>query len=98
MCLNKLVRLRYILTTGYFPFLGRLSERNDRFTPFRETFIERTWKQSVSLVLRVLADEDFLHTKINNKDVYMDYGATEDTPNDACSLRHEWRFDSIELK
>ena len=29
-------------------------------------------------------DEEFLHTKINNKDVYVDYGATEGIPEDAC--------------
>ena len=29
-------------------------------------------------MLRVVLYEEFLHTKINNKDVYVDYGATED--------------------
>ena len=38
-------------------------------------------------MLRVVPDEDFLHTKINNKDVYVNYGATEDIPEDAFSLR-----------
>ena len=62
-----------------FPREGfRLSERNEGFRPFREAFIQRTWKQSESLVLRVVLYEEFLHTKINNKDVYVDYGATED--------------------
>ena len=32
-------------------------------------------------------DEEFLHKKINNKDIHMDYGATENIPEDACSLR-----------
>ena len=32
-------------------------------------------------------DEEVLHEKINNKDVYLDYGATEDFVEDACSLR-----------
>ena len=46
-----------------------------------------------------ILDEEFLHTKIKNKDIYVDYGATEDIPEDACSLRqYRWRFDSIELK
>ena len=40
----------------------------------------------MSLVLRVFVDEKFLHNK-NNKDVYVDYGAIEDIPEDACSLR-----------
>ena len=43
--------------------------------------------QSESLVLRVVPDEDVLHTQINNKDIYVNYGATEDIPEDACSLR-----------
>ena len=85
MCL-KLVRLRYVLITTYFPREGfRLSERNVGFRPFREAFIQRPWKQSESLVLRVVLYEEFLHTKINNKDVYVDYGATEDIPDDACN-------------
>ena len=50
-------------------------------------------------MLRVVPDEEFLHTKINNKDVYVYYGATEDIPEDACSLgQYGGRFDSIELK
>ena len=55
--------------------------------------------QSESLVLRVVPDEDVLHTQINNKDIYVNYGATEDIPEDACSLRqYGQRFDSNELK
>ena len=52
-------------------------------------------------MLRVVPDEDFLHTKINNKDVYVGYGATEYIPEDACSFRRQyygWRFDSIKPK
>ena len=38
-------------------------------------------------MLRVVPDQEFLHTKkINNKDVYVDYGATEDIPENACSF------------
>ena len=61
--------------------------------------MQRTWKQSESLVLRVVPDEEFLQTKKNNKGIYVDYGATEDIPEDACSLtQYSWRFDSIKLK
>ena len=35
-------------------------------------------------MLGVVFDEEFLHTKINNKDVFVDYGATEDTPTRRC--------------
>ena len=38
-------------------------------------------------MLRVVSDEEFLHTqKINSEDVYVDYGATEDIPGNACSF------------
>ena len=92
----------YVLSTGYFPFLvghGKDSERNEGFRPFREAFIQKAWKQSECLVLRVVPDEEFLHTKINNKDVYVYYGTTEDIPEDACSVRrYGGKIDSIELK
>ena len=56
-------------------------------------------KQSESLVLQVVPDEEFLQTKINNKDVHVDYGATEDIPEGACSWRqYGRRFGSIEVK
>ena len=38
-------------------------------------------------MLRVIAGEEFLHNKRNSKGLYMDYGAIEDIPEDACSLR-----------
>ena len=59
-------------------------ERRERF---RETFIQKEWKDSDRLVIRAVPDEEFLYKKINNRDVYVDYGSTEDTPEDACSLR-----------
>ena len=56
----------------------------------REAFIQRAWNQSESLVLRVVPDEEFLHTKkINNKEVYVDYGAAEDILEKACSFRRQ---------
>ena len=49
-------------------------------------------------MLQVAPDEEFLHTKIKNKDIYVDYGATEDIPVDTDSLRQYGRgFDSIQL-
>ena len=87
---NKAVETLIHSRTGYFFFLvshGKDSKRNEGFRPFKEAFIQRTWKQSESLVLRLCPDKEFLHTKINNKDVYVDYGATKDIPEDACSLR-----------
>ena len=41
-------------------------------------------------MLREVPGEEFLHTKLNNKDVYVDYGATEDVPEDACSVRRQY--------
>ena len=32
-------------------------------------------------------DEKFPHKKIDNKDIYVDCGATEDIAEDACGLR-----------
>ena len=50
-------------------------------------------------MLGVVPNEEFLHTKINNKDVGVCYGATEDIREDACKLRQRGgRFGSIELK
>ena len=53
----------------------------------RETFIQKGWEDSERLVLRALPHEEFLYKKINNRDVFADYGFTEDIPEDACSLR-----------
>ena len=42
-----------------------------------------TYKKKLEKV--VFAEEGFLYKKINKKDVYVDYGATADIPQDACS-------------
>ena len=34
-----------------------------------------------------LHKKEFLDKKINDRDVYVDYGSTEYIPEDACSLR-----------
>ena len=54
---------------------------------FREVFIRREWKDSERLELRKVPNEEFLHEKINNRDVYEDYGSTEDIQEDKCSLK-----------
>ena len=101
VCLIKLVRLRIHSQYRVFPFScwpreGFRKER--RIQTIQRVFIQRAWKQSESLVLRLVPDEEFLHSKINNKDVYLDYGATEDIPEDACSLRqYGGRFGSLVL-
>ena len=78
--------------------MGRI-QKGTKDSDHAEAFIQRAWKQSESLMLRVVPDEEFLHNKINNRGVYVDYVATEDIPEDVCSLRpYGWRFDSIELK
>ena len=64
---------------------------------YREAFIQRGWNDSERHVLRAVPDAEFLHKNINNSDVYMDYGSTEDIPENAYSLKF-WRFDSVELK
>ena len=42
-----------------------------------------TYKKKLEEV--VFAEEGFLYKKISKKDVYVDYGATADIPQDACS-------------
>ena len=49
---------------------------------FREAFIQREWKDSERFVLRAVPDKEFLHEKINNRDVYVDYDSTEDIPGE----------------
>ena len=62
---------------------------------FREScaMISNDYFQSLALSLLErdlnkvdFTDEEFLHKKINNKDVYMDYDTTEDISEDTCSL------------
>ena len=53
---------------------------------FRDAFIQRGWKDSEKLVLRPVHDEEFLHKKINNKDVHVNYGSTGSIPEDAVRL------------
>ena len=77
MWLVTLARLRIRSQHRVFPFSCWPREvfRKKRRIQIseREAFIQRAWKQSESLVLRVVPDEEFLHTMINNKDVYVDY-------------------------
>ena len=97
MFLIKLVRLCIRFQHKIFPFFfvghRKDSERNEGFRPFGDAFIQTAWKQSECLVLRVVSDEEFLHNKVKNKDLYVFYGATEDIPKDTCSLRQYvvWR-------
>ena len=58
---------------------------------FREASIQRGWKDSERLVLQIVPDKEFLLKKINNSDVYVDYGLTEDIPEDAWSLHGDLR-------
>ena len=46
-------------------------------------FLQRAWRQSENLVLRVVPE-----------DVHVDYGATEDIPEDACSFRRQYIMDA----
>ena len=81
--------MAHVLSTGYFPFLvghGKDSERNEGFRPVRQ---------------RGAIRENLVSRGVPNKDVSVDYGATEDIPENACSFMRQyyygWRFDSIEL-
>ena len=54
----------------------------ERMEGFSEAFIQRGWKDSDRFVLRAVPDEEFLHKKISNRDVYVDYGSIEDIPEE----------------
>lgn len=45
--------------------------------------IQSGWKDSERVAVRVVPDEEFLYKKINNRDLYMDYGSKEDIPENA---------------
>ena len=64
---------------------------------YREVFIQRRSNGPGRFVLRAVPNKEFLHKYINNRNVYVDYGSTEDIQEDTYSLRL-WRFDSTELK
>ena len=61
---------------------GRIQKDLVRMEGFRVAFIQRGWKNSERLVLQAVPNEEFPHKKINNRDVYVDYGFTEDIPEE----------------
>ena len=88
MWLVSLVKLRIRSQHRVFSFScwPREGFRKERRIQTRDALIQRASEQSENFVLQVVPDKEFLHTKINNKDVYVEYGATEDIPEDACSF------------
>ena len=88
--------LRTFLAQGISLFLlatERIQKYLERINGFRETFIQRGWKYSERHPLRAVPEEDFLHKKINTRDVFVVYGSTVQK-NDVFNL---WRSDTIEL-
>ena len=83
----------YVLSTGYFPFLvgQRYSWKDSERPPLQAAVIIFIWFSHALSLLWVniekvnFVDEQFLYKKINNKDVYVDYGATENISEDAWS-------------
>ena len=74
---------------GIYLFLlatGRIQKDLERMGRFREAFIQREWKDSERLVLWEAPDKEFLNKKINNREVYVDYGSTENIPEGALRL------------
>ena len=61
---------------------GRIRKDLQMMEGFREAFIQGGWKDSERLVTRAVPDEELLHKKINNRDVYVDHGFTEDIPEE----------------
>ena len=94
MCLIKLVRLRIRSQYRISPFLlavsmyGRIQIReicttssSDNLQSLALSLLERNLREVD------FTDEEFLDKKINSKNVYVDYDATRDIPQDACILR-----------
>ena len=83
VCLIKLVRRRMRFQHRVFPLSCWTREGFTR--------IQRAWRDSERLVLRAVPSKELLHEKINNKDVYVDYGSTKNIPQKIfhilCSLR-----------
>ena len=50
----------------------------------RVSFIQRAWNDSERVVLQAISEEEFLHKKINNTDIYVDCGATDDSYPRRC--------------
>ena len=77
---------------GYFPFLVGHWKYSERFSEDGRihrglySFTQTGWKKSERLVLQTVPDK-FLHKKIINRDVYVDYGSTEDIPEKYAFLR-----------
>ena len=71
----------------------------ERMEGFREAFFRDDEKIQRDLYYKRFATRSFLHNKINNRGVYVDYGSTEDIPEKKMHLvKAVWKFDSIELK
>ena len=86
----------HVLGTGYFPFLvGHWKDsevfREDKWIQ-RGIYSERM-KVFRKHPLRAVPEEDFLHKKINTRDVFVVYASTVQK-NDVFNL---WRSDTIEL-
>ena len=102
VCLIKLVRLRMrsqhrVFPCSYWPREGFRKIR--RIQTIQRGFHSESMEVFREPCATSSPDEEFLHAKIHNKDVYVNHGATEDIPEDACSLRqYGKRFDNIELK
>ena len=76
--------VKEVFVKEYFPFLvghGKDLERNEGFRPVKQ--LERLSLRSNQ---RILCYEEFLHSKINKNDVYVDHGATEDITENARSF------------
>ena len=86
----------HVLGTGYFPFLvGHWKDsevfRENKWIQ-RDIYSERM-KVFRKHPLRAVPEEDFLHKKINTRDIFVVYASTVQK-NDVFNL---WRSDTIEL-
>ena len=76
----------FLLATGRIQKGTKDSDQSDSQRGFHSEVIREPCAARSSCIL-----------KINNKDVYVDYGATEDIPENACNFRRQyygWRFEA----
>ena len=88
--LVTLVRLRTRSQHRLFPFSCWPRERFRKEQRIHTSQVIQSEKLSFRSNKRALCYEEFLNTKINNKNVYLDHGATEDIPENACSFRRQY--------
>ena len=81
--------MAYVFNTGYFPFLVGHWKDLEGFREdgkIRRGLYSERMKGFGESCTTSSSREELLRKKINNQDVYLDYGSIEDIPEDALRL------------